>query len=206
MLLFDMAFQFTAGATLATGARDELLDQRCQVTRTDAYRASLLYSMFLYVPSAIAFFYAWPGWDSMYLLDLETNRVLGLAFVWLDAALLCGCCILGFRATVAWLRKGGGRPLPILLRLLAIWAVVGLILVPLLWERSFTVTSYSAFMAGTWERFAVRWGEQDSFFGRPIMWCLLASGVIDILPLYLLYRRYRGRGPAAMARTAEQPG
>jgi hypothetical protein len=204
MLLFDMAFQFTAGATCALGARDELTDERCPPTRTAAYRAILLYSMFLYVPSAIAFFYAWPGWDTMYLLDLESNRVVGLAAVWLDSALLCGCGILGFRATVAWLRKGGGRAFPILLRLLAIWAAVGVILVPVLWGRSFTVTSYSAFIAGEWPRFDFRWGAEDSFFGRPIMWCLLSSGVIDILPLYFIYRHFRGRKPQPVAAPAAE--
>jgi len=192
MLLFDVTVQASVGAVFALRDRERLA---AGGAADPAFRDGLLYSVLLYVPSALCFLYAWPGWNSMYLADLETDRVFGGSWLYGDGVLLVLAYAAGFAWSRRWLR-GGGTARGLLGQVVLLWAVVGFVLVVPLWGRSFTDTSYQAFHAGSWPRFAVRWGEPDSFFGRPIMWWLLIWGVIDFAPLGYLYWRGRVRAAA----------
>lgn len=192
MLLFDVAVQASVGTVFALRDREKLTGDPGSPWATTAFRDALLYSVLLYIPSAIAFLYAWPGWNSMYLLDLERDPAVGMGWVYGDSVLLVLVTIAGFHWAQRWLRRSGSVR-ALLGQVVALWAVVGFVLVVPLWGRSFAVTSYDAFHAGTWPRFELRWGQPDSFFGRPIMWWLLIWAVIDFAPLAYLYWRGRRR-------------
>ena len=73
MLLFDMMVQVTVGGVFALRDREELAQPASKPADSKAFRDGLLYSMLLYVPSAVFFLAAWPAWNSMYLLDIETR-------------------------------------------------------------------------------------------------------------------------------------
>ncbi len=191
MLLFDLGVQATVGVVIALSDRENPRAPEQSAFDSPAFRTGLLYSMLVYIPSALGFLYIWPGWNTMYLFDVETNRVYGMWFLLFDAMGLTGSFVLAYWLTARSLRKTGGKPRPPLLGLGAMWLIVTVLLFVIMWGRSFAVTSYQAFHAGTWPRFDLRWGEPDSFFGRPIMWWLIGFAPPDFLPLAWLYRRRR---------------
>lgn len=191
MLLFDMGVQVTVGGVWALSEREDLTGGGACPLESRAFRRGLLYSSLLYVPSAVLFLYAWPGWNSMYLLDIETDRVVGGWYAFFNTAALFGCYILGFWLSARSLRRTGGAIKPILVRLATMWGALFILLFGLLWGRSFAVTSYQEFVAGDWPRFALRWGEPDSFFGHRLMYWLILWALLDFGPLGYFYWRIR---------------
>lgn len=191
MLLFDLGVQLTVGTVLAMSDRENLIKPDRSPYTSPVFRNGLLYSMLIYIPSALYFLYAWPGWNTMYMIDAETNRLYGSWFLLLDTWGLTGCYVLGFWATTRALRSSGGKTKPLVMALGGLWLAISVLLFVVMWGRSFAVTTYDAFHAGEWARFDLRWGEPDSFFGRPIMWYLLVFALPDVLPVAWLYRRRR---------------
>src|SRR3990172_6125461 len=97
MLLFDVAVQVSVGTVFALRDRERLVGSPgSSWAATPAFRDALLYSVLLYIPSAICFLYAWPGWNSMYLLDLERDRVIGGWWVYGDIVALVLATVAGF--------------------------------------------------------------------------------------------------------------
>lgn len=193
MILFDAAFQATVGATAVCAARERLA-AAARPLDSLAFRDGLLYSALVYIPSAVLFLWAWPGWNSMYLVDLETGRLAGAWWLWFDMVFLFGCYTAGFLASAHLLRRGLRA---VLIAFAGLWVLVlGALGLPL-WGRSVAVTTYADFHQGTWPRFDLRWGQPDSFFGTTIMFYLLAWGLVAFAGLWLLYRAGRRRAAAA---------
>lgn len=192
MLLFDMMVQVTVGGVFALRDREELAQPASKPADSKAFRDGLLYSMLLYVPSAVFFLAAWPAWNSMYLFDIETRPMWAAWYALLDTVALFLCFIGGFLLAARHLR-GGGSARSVVARLIAVWLVIWIVLFVVLWGRSFAVTSYADFVSREWPRFKVEWGAKDTMFGRPLMWWLLTWMVLDFGPLTLIYRRGRAR-------------
>lgn len=190
MLVFDMAVQVTVGGVWAMSEREKLTTDDAPLA-SRPFRRGLLYSSLLYVPSAVFFLIAWPGWNSMYMFDIESNAIIGAWYAFANAVVLFACYIAGFVGAARVMRGSGGSPQPLLIRLGIMWAVILVVLFGLMWGRSFAVTSYDAFVAGEWPRFALRWGEPDSFFGHQLMYYLMVWAVLDFAPLGYLYWRAR---------------
>ena len=193
MLVFDMGVQVTVGSVWALSEREALGEPGAAPWRSRAFRDGLLYSSLLYVPSAVFFLRAWPGWNSMYLLDIESDAIVGAWYAFANTAVLLACYLAGFALASRTLRRSGGRARPVLASLGIMWAALLILLFGVMWGRSFAVTSYDAFVAGEWPRFAIRWGEPDSFFGHPLMYWLMVWAVLDFGPLGYLYWRARKR-------------
>lgn len=190
MLVFDLTVEFTVGATFALAHRERLIAPDVKPLQDRAFRNGLLYSGFLYIASAVFFLVGWPAWNSMYLFDLS-NPVHMAWFAYADTAALLACFVAGYIATVGWLRRAKGFLSPTGLRLAALWAAVCAVLFIWLWDRSFTVTTYADFLAHARPRFALRWGQPDSFFGHALMYWLLVWMVLDFGPLLFIYREAR---------------
>lgn len=193
MLVFDMGVQVTVGGVWALSERERLIGSDTSPWQSRAFRHGLLYSALLYVPSAVFFLYAWPGWNSMYLLDIETDRVVGAWYAFANTMVLFACYLAGFAFASRTLKAKNGAVKPLLGRLGIMWAAILIVLFGLMWGRSFAVTSYQSFVAGDWPRFAIRWGEPDSFFGHALMYWLMLWAVLDFGPLGYLYWRARKR-------------
>lgn len=191
MLVFDMGVQVTVGGVWALSARESLARPQVAPLESKAFRNGLLYSALLYVPSAVFFLRAWPAWNSMYLLDIETHQITGAWYAFANTAVLFLCYLLGFGLAVKRLRAADGAAGPLLVHLGAMWAVILVVLFGVMWGRSFAVTTYQDFVSREWPRFAIRWGEKDSFFGHPLMYWLMVWAVLDFGPLGYLYWRAR---------------
>ena len=66
------------------------------------------------------------------------------------------------------------------------WAALLLVLFVLLHERAFAVTSYADFFA---REHSIRWGAPNAMLGGPVMWFLIASGVVNTASLTVLRAR-----------------
>jgi hypothetical protein len=186
-----MGVQITVGGVWALSERETLSSLSSSPLGSKSFRDGLLYSSLLYVPSAVFFLIGWPGWNSMYLVDLESSVIVTAWYAFANAVVLFACYIAGFVLAARSLRGAGGASRPLLIRLAIMWVALVVLLFGLLWGRSFAVTTYQAFHAGDWPRFALRWGEPDSFFGHQLMLYLVVWAILDFAPLGALYWRAR---------------
>jgi hypothetical protein len=175
MIAFDLAYELTLGAWLAGGST--------VASHRRALLVGLAASLAVYIPICAIGLWQWPGWQSMYLADLEPPGRLIRGVIVQTAALVVAFLVGFFATTVA-----GADRRRLLGVLLPSWLLLLSMLFGLLWRRAFVVTSTADFLARS--EFAIRWGTPDALLGGPVMWFLIASGAAN-LGAYLVAERCR---------------
>ena len=190
MILFDLLFELTAGAIFAAAERERIPEVESPPA-LPSFRAGLLYSAFFYVPAAVFFVRVWPDWSSHYLFDAAEHPWGAAAFAWADAVSLFAAYVIGYLVAAQRIRRRRLRPL--LGALAAAWVLLAALLFGFLGDRSLAVTTTADFRRGGFPTLGLPWGDPRSLFGRPLMLALLVSGLWNVIPLALLYRRLRRR-------------
>jgi hypothetical protein len=200
MIAFDLAYELTLGAAcaacaaLAPSSRGGALAGPSSPDRAEARCDGLFVSGLVYIPLCAAGLAAFPGWQSMYLVDIEGSRCRAAWFSGLMIAALFGSFGLGFELAVAWLRRGL-RLRALLVGLGAGWAALLVVLFGLMPARALWITSYERFHGGAPPELG--WGEPGALLGGPGMYFLFGSAAVNMASLAWLFGRARQRARAA---------
>jgi hypothetical protein len=168
MVAFDVAYELTLGilcASVAGGAR-----------------GGLVLSLAVYVPIAAVGLFLWPGWQAMYLVDLDASPLRLAMFGLLQSVVLVSAYLVGvrlarLRVARSWIVLG------------AAWLVLLAILFVGLRRRAFTVTTFSAFHARAWS--GPGWGGEADLLGGPVMTFLGLAGLVNLGALAVHLRALR---------------
>ncbi len=179
MIVFDLAHQLTLGAACAMYRSTS---PKPRNMFRDAFALSILVAMLCVVSLAI-----WPGWQSMYLVDLDGNLARLMTAEAVQVAALIACFQIGFTLVAPALYRFDPRHV----RLLAgiAWLLLLGFLSVVLYERAFFVTSFRDFSSRT--HFEIGWGKPDSLLGGSVMCFLVVSGALNILCTTALFARHR---------------
>jgi hypothetical protein len=188
VILFDLAFELTAGALCAAADRGRVANS-ADPRALGSFRAGLYWTAFFYVPAMVVFVRVWPDWSSHYLFDAASSPTAAALFAYADTALLFAACVAGFEIAARSIRRGQERSL--FIALIAGWAALLALLFVVLAERSLTVTTTTDFLASDWPAFGPPWGDPKALLGGPLQWALIASGTWNVFPLALLLARLR---------------
>jgi hypothetical protein len=182
MIAFDLAYELTLGAACAMLARPA----PSRPLTAPHFRHGLLISSLVYAPLCVAGFTAFPGWQSMYLLDLAPPFI-SATFAALSTAALILSYILGYSLTAALLRRLPPRPL--ILSLAAAWTILLVTLFAVLHPRALWITTYRTFHTAHPPDLA--WGAPSSVLGGPATLFLLLSALANAASLLWLITRPR---------------
>lgn len=181
MIAFDLAYELTLGAACSLHREARTAPQR-------VFRFASLLSAFYSVVCAGSLA-TWPGWQSMYMVDLEGSSLRLAIAEGLQVAALTACFFLGFVRVGPMLRRFDLR------RVYAFAAIAWLFLLAFLFvalrDRAFIVTTFRDFSSRT--QFAVNWGRPDSVLGGAVMYFLLVSAALNLGGAAALFARSPGK-------------
>jgi hypothetical protein len=172
MIPFDLTFGFIAGLLLAFSAKRELKNENNLFSNKFIYIAVLWMAVF-YCPSTMWFQYEWPFWNTMYFL--APNDLPGY-LIWLEATFLIIALLAGFLLAHYLIRYDKDTYVLIISIVTAIILILFLII---LYDRSFFVGTYSEWIANT----------TIALWESPLFTAALIAGFVDVSSLiYILYR------------------
>jgi hypothetical protein len=188
MIAFDLAYELSLGAACAVLDRRRESPEQSNKT---AFFDGLLVSGLVYIPLCAAGFSAWPGWQSMYLVDLDASRFGEPAFAALSTAALFACYLAGYAGASRFLRPDPRRARPLIAFLARGWLALLFVLFGLLHRRALSVTSFETFHAG--RPIELGWGSPEALLGGPVMAFLTASAALNAASIVWLAVRARRR-------------
>ena len=168
MIAFDLVYELTLGAAC-------VLHREANTAPRRVFRHALLLSA-VYCVVCVGSLATWPGWQSMYLLDLDGSAPRLAIAEGLQVTALMACFFLGFVRVGPMLRRFDVR------RVHAFAAIAWLFLLAFLFvalrDRAFIVTTFRDFSSRT--EFALSWGRPDSVLGGAVMYFLIVSAALNL--------------------------
>jgi hypothetical protein len=188
VIAFDYAYELTLGAACALLERPALRSRR-RLLAGPCFVDGLLVTALVYAPLCIMGLVGWPGWQMMYLVDVEGGGARAGFVAGFSTMLLFVAYVAGFAAAAEVLRRGRSWRY-VVVPLAVSWPIVLVVLFGLLWRRAFTATTHAAFHTGRVAELS--WGAPDGVIGGPVMFFLSVGVALNLAAAGLVWARRGG--------------